>query len=483
MGKVLTIGMATFDDYDGVYFSVMALRLYHPEVINDIEIIVVDNHPGGPISAALKDLEHWVAGYRYIPFDRLCGTAVRDVIFRESNAEFVLCMDSHVMFVPGALGKLLSYFHAHPNSPDLLQGPLIYDDLRNLSTHMDRIWSAGMYGVWATDDRANDPAAPPFEIEMQGLGVFACRKSAWPGFNPRLKGFGGEEGYIQEKFRRAGGRTLCLPFLRWIHRFNRPAGVPYQNTWEDRLRNYLIIADELGIDPSPALEHFRGYLGWHVAERIVAAVRAELNNPFHFFDAIYCLNLAEESARWKEVCARFDRLGILHRVRRFEALRTQPNHHVGCALSHRAVVEEAKRQGLANVLVFEDDVLFTSDAISSLMTALEELRGRDWRMLYLGACRWRQEFPLLQGATRLAEAGAVTCTHAVAFHHSVFDRILTEVPASFAGMEEWLRVHHGIDQYFAFHISQGKYLVSPVVATQANILPLESEEVRERLLA
>jgi hypothetical protein len=29
-GGALSIGMATYDDYDGVYFSVQAIRLYHP---------------------------------------------------------------------------------------------------------------------------------------------------------------------------------------------------------------------------------------------------------------------------------------------------------------------------------------------------------------------------------------------------------------------------------------------------------------------
>jgi hypothetical protein len=481
--KVLAIGMATYDDYDGVYFSVMALRLYHPELAADTEILVVDNHPDGPCAAALKALENWVPGLRYIPFNRLKGTAVRDVVFRESNAEFVLCMDSHVMFAPGALRQLLDYFHAHPNTPDLLQGPLVYDDLRTLSTHMDCTWSSGMYGVWADDHRAHDPAALPFDIPMHGLGVFACRQSAWPGFNPRLKGFGGEEGYIQEKFRRAGGRTLCLPFLRWVHRFGRPMGVPYENTWEDRIRNYFIIADELGFDPSPAVEHFRAHLGAGAADRIVASVRAELANPFHFFDAIYCINLAEEGQRWREVSARFAALGIAHRVRRFEAIRTQPNHHVGCGVSHRAVVAEAKRQGLKNVLVFEDDVLFTSDAIAGLETALQGLRGRDWKMLYLGACRWQQHFPPLEGTTRLAKAGAVTCCHSLAYNESIYDRILAEVPADVRGMEMWLKTHHGIDQYYAFNVIEGKYILTPVVATQPNIVPSETEEVRQRLLA
>jgi hypothetical protein len=381
----LTVGMATYDDYDGVYFSVLALRLYHPEIAADIEIVVVDNHPSGPCAADLQALANWIPSYRYIPFDRVQGTAACDLVFREAAAPFVLAMDCHVMFAPGSLRKLIDYFQAHPDTPDLLQGPLLYDNLDTISSHMDPVWSSGMYGVWGSDPRASDPAAEPFEIGMQGMGVFACRKSAWPGFNPRLKGFGGGEGYIQEKIRRAGGRALCLPFLRWIHRFGRPMGVPYTNTWEDRVRNYLIIADELGLDPTPAIDHFRAHLGHPVTDRAVAATQNELRSPFHFFDAIYCINSAGETARWQQVSAHFARLGIAHRVRRFEALPT---------LSHRAVVEEAKRLGLGNVLVFEDD------AVPDPQTALTDIRGRDWLILSLGP-------------------------HAVAYHHSAYDQILT----------------------------------------------------------
>src|SRR5579872_5249339 len=107
--------MSTYDDYDGVYFSVMALRLYHPEIAEDTEILVVDNHPDGPCAEPLKALAAWVPGYRYIPFDRLRCTAARDVVFREANADFVLCMDSHVMFAAGSLRQLLDYLRANPD--------------------------------------------------------------------------------------------------------------------------------------------------------------------------------------------------------------------------------------------------------------------------------------------------------------------------------------------------------------------------------
>lgn len=252
----LTIGMATFDDFDGVYFSVQALRMYHPEVIDDIEILVVDNNPDGAHGKAVKDFtNHW-KGTKYIPFNEYQSTAIRNQIFKNASAPYVLSMDCHVLFFPGVIKKLIEYYEQNPNTKNLLQGPMVYDNLNTISTHFDPVWRAQMYGIWATDDRAKDPTAEPFEIPMQGLGIFSAKKENWLGFNPAFRGFGGEEGYIHEKYRKSGAKTLCLPFLRWVHRFQRPDGIKYPLTLGNKVRNYFIGCVELGLDADPIYEHF-----------------------------------------------------------------------------------------------------------------------------------------------------------------------------------------------------------------------------------
>jgi hypothetical protein len=133
-----------------------------------------------------------------------------------------------------------------------------------------------MYGTWCDDPRAADPTSPPFEIPMHGLGLFAMRTAAWSGFNASFRGFGGEEGYIHEKVRRRGGRTLCLPFLRWLHRFGRPLGPPYVNRWEDRIRNYVIGFKELGLDSTEMETHFGELLGVETSARIFREIRSSL---------------------------------------------------------------------------------------------------------------------------------------------------------------------------------------------------------------
>ncbi|XOF33673.1 MAG: glycosyltransferase family 2 protein [Candidatus Electrothrix sp. YB6] len=266
--RKITIGMATYDDFDGVYFSVQALRMYHPEIIDQCEILVIDNHPDGPCAESLKKLDTSIDGYRYVPLPDVQGTAAgRNALFQHAGGDYVLCMDCHVFLVPGAVHKLAEYFSAHPDSPDLLQGPMIHDNLKSISTHFKPVWRGGMYGVWGHDPRGDDPAGEPFDIPMQGVGLFACRRKAWPGFNPSFYGFGADEGYIHEKFRQAGGRTLCLPFLRWLHRFDRPMGAPYPVHWKDRIHNYLLGFTELGLDTAPVKDHFTKLLG---AEKVAA---------------------------------------------------------------------------------------------------------------------------------------------------------------------------------------------------------------------
>lgn len=472
--KFLTIGMATVNDYDGCYFTIQAIRLCHPEILSDVEFLVVDNDPAGPCAKALKSLENWAPNYRYLPYRATQGTAVRDLIFREATGDFVLCIDCHVLFPPGALARLIEYCRRHPDSNDLLQGPLVSDALEPMATHFEPKWSHGMYGCWGMDDRGKDIDSPPFEIGMQGLGVFACRRQAWPGFNPRLAGFGGEEGYIHEKIRRAGGRNLCLPFLRWMHRFERPMGIPYAPNWADRVRNYLLIHDELGLDSTPVISHFEEFVGKEATRPMVEAAQVELAGPFHFFDAIYCINLDRRPDRWEAMQRRFQRLGIERKVRRFSAADTPLNHHIGCALSHRRIIAQARQQQLKTVLVFEDDARFSPDAAEVLTHSLRELEGRDWQLLYLGGWRSASSLQSIPGCPHLQIPAQITCTHAIAYHHSVYDAILNAVPDNAIDVARWVRTHLAIDQFYTFSLRASSFLTCPVIASQESILSKET---------
>src|SRR5262245_59489881 len=123
----LTIGMATYKDFDGVYFTLQALRLYQD--LKDTELLVIDNYG---CEHTQQFVEGWAQG-RSIRATEAVGTAApRDLVFREARGEAVLCCDSHILFAPDAIKRLKKYYRKHPECIDLLQGPLLYDDLHNL---------------------------------------------------------------------------------------------------------------------------------------------------------------------------------------------------------------------------------------------------------------------------------------------------------------------------------------------------------------
>jgi hypothetical protein len=263
----LTIGIPTFDDYDGVYFTIQSIRMYHSEILNDVEIIVLDNNPYSKHGEALRNFITSVPNCKVIPFTEYSSTFVKGKIFEYANTPYVMCVDSHVLLYPESIKKLITFFENGKDEGNLLHGPLLYDDMKHISTHFDLVWRGQMWGTWGTDSRGLDINGQPFEIPAQGMGLFACKKEAWLGFNPKFRGFGGEEGYIHEKYRKNGKKVICLPFLRWVHRFARPNGVPYRLTLEDKVKNYFIGYKELNLNTKPIFEHFSEFTSTDILQK------------------------------------------------------------------------------------------------------------------------------------------------------------------------------------------------------------------------
>ena len=215
----------------------------------------------------------------------------------------------------------------------------------------------------------------PFDIPMQGLGSFACRRAAWPGFNPRFSGFGGEEGYIHEKFRQAGQRTLCLPFFRWMHRFMRPMGTRYSVKWEDRIRNYAIGYAELGWDDSDLKAHFAELLGDDNAQRIFGDVEKEMSSGFFKVDAIYSLVNEDRTVEAQQMQSQFKILNMDHRIRVERAREAEQNKHLETVIGLRKVAHHLQSQNLNQVLFFPDHIIFDENADLLLKNLLQTLES------------------------------------------------------------------------------------------------------------
>lgn len=238
----LTIGMPSYNNFTEVFFTVQALRMYHD--LTDCEILVVDNFGDPELEKFIKN-----QGGGLVRYEKYLGSTgpagAKDAVIRLARGEMVMCIDSHVFLIPGALKHIAV-------TDDLVQGPLMYCDLKNFVCDWKPVWRGHMWGIWG--DYSSTLPKEPFEIWGCGGGLFVVKKSSWLGFNPKFRGFGGEEGYIHEKYRKAGRKVLCNPNLVWMHMFDRK--IPYPLNLIDRVVNYVIGFKEIGLELKPVEDHF-----------------------------------------------------------------------------------------------------------------------------------------------------------------------------------------------------------------------------------
>lgn len=269
----LTIGMSTYNDKEGVFFTIQSLRLYHN--LKDCEILIIDNK-GDPA------LETWVNNWghkqiRYVKYIDSTGMGQpRNMVFKEAKGEYVLCLDSHVLLYPGALKNILHYM----KNGDLIQGPMLADCCTVAITHMIPSWRANTWGIWAKAIPLDKLPKKPFPIPMHGLGLFGCKKDAWLGFysDPKSEGCMADEGYIHEKYYQAGKNVLCIPWLLWVHYF-RPGSPSYPISLLARIKRYLAEFNELNIDITPIIEHYGSNIVSKIAKEIKIDLKKERKRP------------------------------------------------------------------------------------------------------------------------------------------------------------------------------------------------------------
>ena len=112
-----------------------------------------------------------------------------------------------------------------------------------------------------------------------------------------------------------------------------------------------------------------------------------------YFDRSYIINLPDRTDRRRQVEREFSRIGVKlsgDQVRFYPAIR--PTEMAGFwdlgvrgnFLSHKNVLELAQREGLANVLIFEDDVSFRHIDSAFERSLLTQLSREDWDVIFFG---------------------------------------------------------------------------------------------------
>lgn len=83
-----------------------------------------------------------------------------------------------------------------------------------------------------------------------------------------------------------------------------------------------------------------------------------------FFDKILYINLDHRKDRKQQILNEFNKMDINeNKIHRIDAIHEKYNGHIGCAKSHIKALNYAKENNYKNVVIFEDDFIFTQNKI------------------------------------------------------------------------------------------------------------------------
>lgn len=185
-----------------------------------------------------------------------------------------------------------------------------------------------------------------------------------------------------------------------------------------------------------------------------------MDNPFDYFDEIFCINIDERTDRWELAQKEFEKIGILDKVQRFSAIK-EDDGRLGVIKSNLEIVKYAKKNKLNNVLVFEDDVEFLVDPNEYLKKAISQASGLKWSLFYLGANTHTKLIKIKPNLILLKNAFAV---HSMAYSNLVYDKFIRK----YEGINKITRHGDILDVYLAQEI-QAKdvcLMVNPLLTTQ-----------------
>jgi len=266
----LSICLPVVRGYRDIWFTLQAIKLYHAECHNEIEVIVLDNdvkgQPHAPYpqserehSAKTRALcEQYTTQFpcRYIHHTATAGTAAaKAAAIEAARGDAVLVMDSHILLPLAVLRRLIDWWGEHADWNGLLHGPNLRDDIALpngrpalMGTHHKPEFVNGNWGQWQVDERVYDLSQSGFDIPLAACGLFSFRRAAWLGFVPG-EGYVPEEGTLHARYRAAGREIKCAPWLLWDHLYGHTETPAYVSNKDHRLAYYIRSAIQTNEPP------------------------------------------------------------------------------------------------------------------------------------------------------------------------------------------------------------------------------------------
>ncbi len=151
-------------------------------------------------------------------------------------------------------------------------------------------------------------------------------------------------------------------------------------------------------------------------------------NLYKYFDKIYCINLDRRPDRYEFAKKEFEKFGI-ENVERFSAidgnLITNNTNllkgELGILETHISLIKKCIEEGLNNVLIMEDDVVFTNklNNLDEYMLSVPS----DWDFIYFGG-NHKYGNPPEKINEKVIKLNFTVAIHCIAIKNTMFETIL-----------------------------------------------------------
>jgi glycosyl transferase, family 25 len=159
----------------------------------------------------------------------------------------------------------------------------------------------------------------------------------------------------------------------------------------------------------------------------------ELMKIQNFFGRCYIINLPDRKDRRKEMLKELEKSKLPlspGKVEFFPAIQPRdpggfPSAGVkGCFLSHLAILKQARKDSLSNVLIMEDDLTIFNLFTDCQGSFLRQLQQSDWGFVYFGHVIPESHLPKQNGENLLPFSGPISTTHFYCVHAKIYNRLI-----------------------------------------------------------
>lgn len=185
-----------------------------------------------------------------------------------------------------------------------------------------------------------------------------------------------------------------------------------------------------------------------------ATIGTNRSDNWAFCEAIYCISLTGREDRRQEARRQFAAAGLAERVEFVDVTRHPTNNEQGIWESHLACFAKGLAAGAANILIFEDDIVFDGFSRPVWRSAVSYFKANEHcRLLFLGC--------LVSGSRRTNNPAVLKVDYRSLAHAYVIKRSLAAELVN----TKWRQVP--FDAMLA-GLSEEKFAVYPAFAFQSN---------------